>query len=218
MANRTIGIVETEGMLDAFLAGDAMIKGANVDLTGRFILGGGVVTLIISGAPGAVKTAISIAEKRKTHDRIRTAIIPHISARVAEIMLSDGAAQDSNAVSGGRIRKTREKYGVRPSKPSASPKVEVPSIFDAMGNGGHLEETFRKKRVKEESETEVKKRQALIVQYLVANRNRKIAISDLERIIPNASKVTLRRDLNELIGIEKIEKVGRGRATHYKIL
>lgn len=218
MANRTIGIVETEGMLDAFLAGDAMLKGANVDLTGRFLLGDGVVTLVISGAPGAVKTAISIAEKRRTHERIRTAIIPHISQRVVEIMLSDGTEQDGGAISGGVTRKIRNNYKTPEIQPLTSSKEGIPSIFDAMGDGGHLERSYRKKRVKEESETEVKKRQALIIQYLVANRNRKIAISDLERVIPNASKVTLRRDLNELIEKGKIEKIGRGRATHYGIL
>lgn len=41
MANKTIGVIETEGLLDAFLASDAMIKGANVELTARYLLGGG---------------------------------------------------------------------------------------------------------------------------------------------------------------------------------
>jgi len=218
MANKTVGVVETEGLLDAFLASDAMIKGANVELTARYLLGGGVVTLVISGAPAAVKSAIDITEKDFAKKNIRTAIIPNMSSRVADIMLSSGEKPEKRPSSRGGILKKRER---EPStQPRATPgrSSRVPSIFDTdLRADDHLETSYRNRRATMESEKDVKKRQALIIQYLVANRHNKVSISNMEKVIPNASKVTLRRDLHELIEQGKIEKVGRGRATHYKI-
>jgi len=218
MANKTIGVVETEGLLDAFLASDAMIKGANVELTARYLLGGGVVTLVISGAPAAVKSAIDITEKDFSDKTIRTAIIPNMSSRVADIMLSSGESQEKRPSSpGGILKKRGREPSVRP-KSTPGRGASVPSIFDTnLGTDDHLESSYRKRRASVESEKDVKKRQALIIQYLVANRHSKVSISNMEKVIPNASKVTLRRDLHELIEQGKIEKVGRGRATHYKI-
>ena len=218
MVNRTIGIVETEGLLEAFLAGDAMIKGSNVEITGRYLLGGGIVTLVVSGAPGAVKSAISIAEKGSETKGIRTAIIPNLSSRVANIMFSSGEAPERTPLSTGKITRKFEKMNKPLDRIEPVPKEAVPSIFDSrLGSEDHLEQSYMNRQKKERSQTEVKKRQALIIQYLVANRHRKIAISDMERVIPNTSKVTLRRDIGELIEQGKILKNGKGRATHYSI-
>ncbi len=218
MANKTIGVVETKGLLDAFLASDAMIKGANVELTARYLLGGGVVTLVISGAPATVKSAIDIAEKDFAKKNIRTAIIPNMSGRVAEIMLSAGESQENRPLSRGGILKKRDRESSLTPRAAPGRGGSVPSIFDTnLGADDHLESSYKKRRATVESEKDVKKRQALIIQYLVANRHNKVSISNMEKVIPNASKVTLRRDLHELIDQGKIEKVGRGRATHYKI-
>lgn len=177
-----------------------------------------MVTLVISGAPAAVKSAIDITEKDFINKNIRTAIIPNISGKVAEIMLSTGESPKKHPSSRGGILKKRER------EPSAAPRAapgrgsSVPSIFDTnLGSDDHLESSYKKRRATVESEKDIKKRQALIIQYLVANRHNKVSISNMEKVIPNASKVTLRRDLHELIDQGKIEKVGRGRATHYKI-
>lgn len=216
MASKTFGIIETEGLLDAFLAGDAVIKGSNVEITGRYLLGGGLVTLVISGPPAAVKSAIDIVNRDPTSRNVRTVVLPNLSKRVRDIMLSSGG----NGASGPSQPAARKNDGLFTPRPEPVPKAveNVPSIFDtSIGTGEHLKQTFKKRQTRERSEKEVKKRQALIIQYLVANRNRKIAISDMEKVIPDASKVTLRRDLNELIEVGKIVKKERGRATHYTI-
>ena len=149
--------------------------------------------------------------------KVRTAIVPNLSKRVKDIMLMGGGngTERSHPVtameSGGRL--------AAPVRSAPKPREDVPSIFDTdIDTDVHLKKSFKKRQTEERSQKEVKKRQALIIQYLVANRNRKIAISDMERVIPDASKVTLRRDLNDLIDRGKIEKRGKGRATHYAIL
>jgi len=133
-------------------------------------------------------------------------------------MFSSGDAPERTPLSPGKIARKFEKISKPVERIEPVPKEAVPSIFDTrLGGEDHLEQSYMNRQKKERSQKEVKKRQALIIQYLVANRHRKIAISDMERVIPNTSKVTLRRDIGELIEQGKILKNGKGRATHYSI-
>jgi len=52
------GFVETKGLVAAIEAADAMAKAANIDIVGKKIIGGGLVTVIIEGDVGAVKAAV----------------------------------------------------------------------------------------------------------------------------------------------------------------
>lgn len=52
------GFIETRGLVAAIEAADAMAKAANVEITGRKLVGGGLVTVIIEGDVGAVKAAV----------------------------------------------------------------------------------------------------------------------------------------------------------------
>ena len=60
--NRTtgsaIGMVETRGLVAAIEAADAMVKAAQVNLVSRQLVGDGLVTVIVRGEVGAVKTAL----------------------------------------------------------------------------------------------------------------------------------------------------------------
>lgn len=53
-----VGLVETQGLTDALEALDAMCKGANVSLVEMKRVGGGLVTVIISGDVAAVTSAV----------------------------------------------------------------------------------------------------------------------------------------------------------------
>jgi ethanolamine utilization protein EutM len=58
MANgEALGLVETKGLVGAIEAADAMVKAANVQLLGKQSIGGGLVTVMVSGDVGAVKAA-----------------------------------------------------------------------------------------------------------------------------------------------------------------
>ncbi len=57
MNNIALGMIETKGLVGAIEAADAMVKAANVTLTGKVLVGGGLVTVMVRGDVGAVKAA-----------------------------------------------------------------------------------------------------------------------------------------------------------------
>lgn len=59
MSNITnaLGMIETKGLVGAIEAADAMVKAANVELVGKELVGGGIVTVMVRGDVGAVKAA-----------------------------------------------------------------------------------------------------------------------------------------------------------------
>lgn len=57
MAYTAIGLLETKGYVAAMAAADAMVKAANVTISGRQEVGDGLVAVTITGDVGAVKAA-----------------------------------------------------------------------------------------------------------------------------------------------------------------
>lgn len=57
MSGNALGMIETKGYVAALAAADAMVKAANVTITGREEVGDGLVAVVISGDVGAVKAA-----------------------------------------------------------------------------------------------------------------------------------------------------------------
>ena len=53
-----IGMIETRGLVAAFVAADAMVKAANVTIEGQEQIGGGLITVTVSGDVGAIKAAV----------------------------------------------------------------------------------------------------------------------------------------------------------------
>ena len=62
MSQRSLGLIETYGLLPAVEAADAAIKSANVELIGyEFAKGSGMTVVKVEGDVGAVKAAIAAA-------------------------------------------------------------------------------------------------------------------------------------------------------------
>ena len=57
MNTNSLGMIETKGFVGAIEAADAMVKSANVQLVGKELAGGGLVTVMVRGDVGAVKAA-----------------------------------------------------------------------------------------------------------------------------------------------------------------
>lgn len=55
---QALGLIETRGLLAAIECADVMLKTAQVELMGRTLVGGGLVTVAVAGDVGAVKAAI----------------------------------------------------------------------------------------------------------------------------------------------------------------
>ena len=57
---QAIGLVETKGLVSLVAATDAMAKAANVQIVKRIEIGGGLVTVIVSGDVGSVRAAVDV--------------------------------------------------------------------------------------------------------------------------------------------------------------
>jgi len=80
------GFIETKGLVAAIEAADAMVKAANVEIVGRKIIGGGLVTVIIEGDVGAVKAAVEVGAEaaRKVGELVSVHIIARPNAELDE--------------------------------------------------------------------------------------------------------------------------------------
>ena len=88
-----LGMVETRGLVGAIEAADAMVKSANVQLVGKEQVGGGLVTVMVRGDVGAVKSATDAgaAAAEKVGELISVHVIPRPHNEV-EIILPHGNA------------------------------------------------------------------------------------------------------------------------------
>lgn len=83
-----LGMIETKGLTGAIEAADAMVKTANVQLTGREIVGGGLVCVMVRGDVGAVKAATDAgaAAARRVGELIAVHVIPNPHDEVERIL------------------------------------------------------------------------------------------------------------------------------------
>ena len=78
MSMEALGMVETRGLVASIEAADAMCKAANVTLVGTEKIGSGLVTVMVRGDVGAVKSSVEAgaANAAKLGELIATHVIP----------------------------------------------------------------------------------------------------------------------------------------------
>ena len=78
MAQEALGLIETRGLVGSIEAADAMVKAANVHLVGKELVGGGLVTVMVRGDVGAVKSAVEAggAAAKRVGELISVHVIP----------------------------------------------------------------------------------------------------------------------------------------------
>ena len=78
MAQEALGMVETRGLVAAIEAADTMCKAANVTLIGTEKIGSGLVTVMVRGDVGAVKSSVESggAAAAKLGELVATHVIP----------------------------------------------------------------------------------------------------------------------------------------------
>ncbi len=78
MAQEALGMVETRGLVAAIEAADAMCKSANVTLVGTEKIGSGLVTVMVRGDVGAVKSSVESGANAasKLGELVATHVIP----------------------------------------------------------------------------------------------------------------------------------------------
>lgn len=89
-----LGLIETRGLVAAIEAADVMVKAASVTLLGRESIGGGYVTVAVTGDVAAVKAAIDAGANaaRKAGELVSAHLIPRPSQDVAAILPGSASA------------------------------------------------------------------------------------------------------------------------------
>lgn len=88
METKALGMIETKGLVSSVEAADAMVKAANVELVGKTLVGGGLVTVMVRGDVGAVKAAVDAGKMAAENigEVISTHVIPRPADMVEEIL------------------------------------------------------------------------------------------------------------------------------------
>lgn len=88
MAGEALGLIETRGLVGAVEAADAMVKAANVTLIGKEQIGGGYVTVMVTGDVGAVKAATDAgaAAAKKVGEVVSVHVIPRPHSELEKIL------------------------------------------------------------------------------------------------------------------------------------
>ena len=82
MAQQALGMVETRGLTAAIEAADAMTKSAEVTLVGTEKIGSGLVTVMVRGDVGAVKSAVESGAE--SAGRLGELVVTHVIPRPHE--------------------------------------------------------------------------------------------------------------------------------------
>jgi len=88
MEQQALGLVETRGYVGSVEAADAMVKTANVVLSGTEQVGGGLVTVMVRGDVGAVKAAVDAgaAAARQVGELVSVHVIPRPHPELDKIL------------------------------------------------------------------------------------------------------------------------------------
>ncbi len=87
-----LGMIETKGLVPVIEAADAMVKTANVVLTGKEFVGAGLVMVTVRGDVGAVKAATDAgaAAARRVGELVSVHVIPNPHEEVEKALPNSG--------------------------------------------------------------------------------------------------------------------------------
>ena len=88
MQREALGMIETQGLVGAIEAADAMVKSANVVLIGYEKIGSGLVTVMVRGDVGAVKASVDAGAvaAEKVGEIVSKHVIPRPHTDVERIL------------------------------------------------------------------------------------------------------------------------------------
>ena len=88
MSQEALGMVETRGLVASIEAADTMLKAANVVLIGTEKIGSGLVTVMVRGDVGAVKSAVESGAEAagRLGELVATHVIPRPHTDVEKIL------------------------------------------------------------------------------------------------------------------------------------
>ena len=83
-----LGMVETRGLIGSIEAADAMVKAARVQLVGKVLVGGGLVTVFVRGDVAACKAATDAgaAAAQRVGELVSSHVIPRPHDEIETIL------------------------------------------------------------------------------------------------------------------------------------
>ena len=129
---KALGMIETRGLVASIEAADAMVKAANVTLSCKENVGGGLVTVMVRGDVGAVKAATDAGAAAA--ERVGELISVHVIARPHEDLegiLDDPKLRNKTeeSLSDGSAKEASENEEI-PETPVPEDKAAVPDSHD----------------------------------------------------------------------------------------
>ena len=95
---QALGLIETQGLVGAIEAADAMVKAAKVQFLGRQKIKGGLVAVMVTGDVGAVKAAVDAgaAACQRVGKLVSAHVIPRPHDDI-DLMIPGGPAPEEPA-------------------------------------------------------------------------------------------------------------------------
>ncbi len=117
-----IGMIETKGLVASIEAADAMIKAANVRLLSRNLVGGGLVTVIVTGDVGAVKAATDAgaAAAERIGELVSVHVIPRPASGTNAVLEKAEHIQQKEPKA--KVSAVPEPHEKAPEKPDGAPE------------------------------------------------------------------------------------------------
>ena len=88
MELQALGMIETRGLVASIEAADAMLKAANVVMVGTEKIGSGLVSVMVRGDVGAVKSSVEAGANNASRlgELVATHVIPRPHSDVEKIL------------------------------------------------------------------------------------------------------------------------------------
>lgn len=133
MRTGALGMIETRGLLGAIEAADAALKSASVSLIGSRKVGGGLVTILITGDVAAVRSAVdaACASLVRLNAEFSSHVIPRLDPEVWRIIGQDEGVSSPENCRALMTPGPRSLVTVPPLEPEPAGAGPVPGPFES---------------------------------------------------------------------------------------
>ena len=125
---QALGLIETKGLVAAVESADAMLKAAEVSLVEKNYVGGGLVTIMITGDVGAVKAATDAgaAAAQRVGELLSVHVIPRPHQELDSILASASKEKQTETPDAASEEEIKETAGTK--KEAAVQKIDADNL------------------------------------------------------------------------------------------
>lgn len=98
--SRSLGLIETRGLIGSIEAADAMLKSADVTLVKQEKVDAALVTVLVQGDVSAVQAAVDAGKEaaKRVGELVSALVIPHPDEEIGNVLLKDKKRQEVNPI------------------------------------------------------------------------------------------------------------------------